>query len=359
MKMNHFDKIAAALPAVGLDGVLLTGEHNRFYASGFASTGADGVALVTQKGNFYFTDSRYIEAVENVVENAAIGMVRRGKGYVACINEAIELTGIKRVGFEDETMTVAGHRLYSETLRAELLPASSFMQNLRARKDARELECLEQAQRIAEKALAQILTELRPGITEKEVAARLQYLMLHFGAEKMSFDPIVAGGPNGSMPHAVPTDRELRSGEFVTMDFGCVYRGYCSDMTRTVAIGQPTEEMKKVYDTVLSAQLAGLAAARAGATGAEIDGAARRVIEEAGYGEYFCHSFGHGVGVEIHESPSAAPGNDQSLPAGSVISAEPGIYLPGRFGVRIEDVVVLEEGGCRNITRACKQLLCL
>ena len=359
MKMNHFDKIAAALPAVGLDGVLLTGEHNRFYASGFASTGADGVALVTQKGNFYFTDSRYIEAVENVVENAAIGMVRRGKGYVAWINEAIELTGIKRVGFEDETMTVAGHRLYSETLRAELLPASSFMQNLRARKDARELECLEQAQRIAEKALAQILTELRPGITEKEVAARLQYLMLHFGAEKMSFDPIVAGGPNGSMPHAVPTDRELRSGEFVTMDFGCVYRGYCSDMTRTVAIGQPTEEMKKVYDTVLSAQLAGLAAARAGATGAEIDGAARRVIEEAGYGEYFGHSFGHGVGVEIHESPSAAPGNDQSLPAGSVISAEPGIYLPGRFGVRIEDVVVLEEGGCRNITRAGKQLLCL
>ena len=359
MKMNHFDKIAAALPAAGLDGVLLTGEHNRFYASGFASTGADGVALVTQKGNFYFTDSRYIEAVENVVENAAIGMVRRGKGYVACINEAIELTGIKRVGFEDETMTVAGHRLYSETLRAELLPASAFMQNLRARKDARELECLEQAQRIAEKALAQILTELRPGITEKEVAARLQYLMLHFGAEKMSFDPIVAGGPNGSMPHAVPTDRELRSGEFVTMDFGCVYRGYCSDMTRTVAIGQPTEEMKKVYDTVLSAQLAGLAAARAGATGAEIDGAARRVIEETGYGEYFCHSFGHGVGVEIHESPSAAPGNDQSLPAGSVISAEPGIYLPGRFGVRIEDVVVLEEGGCRNITRACKQLLCL
>ena len=220
--MNHFDKIAAALPAAGLDGVLLTGEHNRFYASGFASTGADGVALVTQKGNFYFTDSRYIEAVENVVENAAIGMVRRGKGYVACINEAIELTGIKRVGFEDETMTVAGHRLYSETLRAELLPASAFMQNLRARKDARELECLEQAQRIAEKALAQILTELRPGITEKEVAARLQYLMLHFGAEKMSFDPIVAGGPNGSMPHAVPTDRELRSGEFVTMDFGCV-----------------------------------------------------------------------------------------------------------------------------------------
>ena len=354
--MKNLEKYRSVLTDE-VQGLLLTSRYSRMYAAEFDI--AEGYAIVSKDGARYFTDSRYIEAAENVVENAAIGMVRRGKGYVACINEAIELTGIKRVGFEDETMTVAGHRLYSETLLAELLPASAFMQNLRARKDARELECLEQAQRIAEKALAQILTELRPGITEKEVAARLQYLMLHFGAEKMSFDPIVAGGPNGSMPHAVPTDRELRSGEFVTMDFGCVYRGYCSDMTRTVAIGQPTEEMKKVYDTVLSAQLAGLAAARAGATGAEIDGAARRVIEEAGYGEYFGHSFGHGVGVEIHESPSAAPGNDQSLPAGSVISAEPGLYLPGRFGVRIEDVVVLEEGGCRNITRACKQLLCL
>ena len=357
--MNHFDKIAAALPKEGLDAVLLTGEYNRFYASGFASTGADGVALVTTKGNFYFTDSRYIEAAERAVENAAIGMTQRGRGYIAWLNEAIALSGAKRIGFEDETMTVAEHRLYSEKLEGELVPASGFMHRLRGQKDAQELERLEQAQRIAEKALEQILTELRVGVTEKEIAARLQYLMLHFGAEKMSFDPIVAGGSNGSMPHAVPTDRELRSGEFVTMDFGCVYRGYCSDMTRTVAIGQPTEEMKKVYDTVLSAQLAGLAAARAGATGAEIDGAARRVIEEAGYGEYFGHSFGHGVGVEIHESPSAAPGNDQSLPAGSVISAEPGIYLPGRFGVRIEDVVVLEEGGCRNITRACKQLLCI
>ena len=359
MKMNHFDKIAAALPAAGLDGVLLTGEHNRFYASGFASTGADGVALVTQKGNFYFTDSRYIEAAENVVENAAIGMVRRGKGYVACINEAIELTGIKRVGFEDETMTVAGHRLYSEALRAELLPASAFMQNLRAQKDARELECLEQAQRIAEKALAQILTELRPGITEKEVAARLQYLMLHFGAEKMSFDPIVAGGPNGSMPHAVPGMRKVREGDFITMDFGCVYQGYCSDMTRTVAVGFATEEMRTVYNTVLSAQKAGIVAAKAGVTGREVDGAARAVIDAAGYGDYFGHSFGHGVGVEIHEAPNASPMNDKSLPAGAVISAEPGIYLPGKMGVRIEDVILLTVEGCRDITKAPKELLIL
>lgn len=357
--MNHFDKIAAALPAAGLDGVLLTGEYNRFYASGFSSTGTDGVALVTQKGNFYFTDSRYIEAAETAVENAAIGMVERGKGYIAWINESLALSGVKRLGFEDETMTVAEHRLYSEKLEADLVPASALMHRLRGQKDAGELERMEQAQRISEQALAQILTELRPGVTEKEVAARLQYLMLHFGAEKMSFDPIVASGPNGSMPHAVPTNRALRSGEFVTMDFGCVYRGYCSDMTRTVCIGRPTEEMELVYDTVLRAQLAGIAAARPGATGAEIDGAARKVIGQAGYGDYFGHSFGHGVGVEIHESPNATPGNGDPLPAGSVISAEPGIYLPGRFGVRIEDVIVLEGDGCRDITRADKALLCL
>ena len=208
--MNHFDKIALALPAAGLDGVLLTGEYNRFYASGFATTGTDGVALVTTEGNFYFTDSRYIEAAENTVENAAIGLADREKGYVAWLGEALALTGARRIGFEDETMTVAEHRLYSEKLQAELVPASAFLRELRAQKDPEELERMEQAQRIAEKALGQILAEIRPGVTEKEIAARLQYLMLHFGAERMSFDPIVASGPNGSMPHAVPTERKIQ-----------------------------------------------------------------------------------------------------------------------------------------------------
>ena len=256
-------------------------------------------------------------------------------------------------------MTVADHERYRKNLQAELVPASALLHGLRARKDPEELERMEQAQRIAEKALEQILTEIRTGVTEKEIAARLQYHMLCFGAEKMSFDPIVASGPNGSMPHAVPTDRPIQSGEFVTMDFGCVYGGYCSDMTRTVCVGRPTEEMERVYETVLKAQLAGIAAARAGATGAEIDGAAREVIRRAGYGDYFGHSFGHSVGVEIHESPNASPGNHEPMPTGAVVSAEPGIYLPGRFGVRIEDVIVLEEGGCRDITKADKALLCL
>lgn len=215
------------------------------------------------------------------------------------------------------------------------------------------------AQRIAERALEDILKELRPGAAEREIAARLQYLMLHYGAENMSFDPIVVSGPNGSLPHGVPSDREIRSGEFVTMDFGCIYHGYCSDMTRTVAVGSATDEMRNVYETVLAAQEAGIAAARAGVTGKAVDAAARTVIEKAGYGRYFSHSFGHGVGVEIHEGPNASSANEEPLPAGAVISAEPGIYLPGKLGVRIEDVIRLTPEGSENLTLAPKELLIL
>ncbi|MBE6939848.1 MAG: aminopeptidase P family protein [Ruminococcaceae bacterium] len=357
--MNHFDKISACLEAEGLDGILLIGEANRFYASGFHCPGRDGIVLVTKGGNFYFTDSRYIEAAEAQVEQAAIGMTCREKGYVAWLKEAIELTGVRRLGFEADVMTVSELHLFEEKLPVELVAADALMFGLRAGKDDEEIRRMEAAQQIAEQALEILLQELRPGMTEKEIAARLQYLMLLGGAERMSFDPIVASGPNGSMPHAVPTDRKVREGEFITMDFGCVYEGYCSDMTRTVALGQVSEEMKQVYHIVLQAQLAGIAAAKAGATGKEVDGAARRVIDEAGYGEYFGHSFGHSLGVEIHESPNATPGNEKPLPMGAVISAEPGIYLPGRFGVRIEDVLVLEEDGCRNMTRAKKELLAL
>ena len=212
------------------------------------------------------------------------------------------------------------------------------------------------AQRIAEEAFRQLLPEIRPGMTERQLAARLQYLALSAGAEKMSFDTIVASGPNGSMPHAVPGDRAVEEGDFITFDFGCVYGGYCSDMTRTVAVGQVTEEMEKVYAIVRQAQQAGLDAARAGKTGCEVDAAGRDIIEKAGYGPYFGHSLGHSLGIEVHESPSATPANDKPLPLHAVISVEPGIYLPGRFGVRIEDVVVLEEDGCRNLMELGKDL---
>ena len=357
--MNHFAKIAAELDAAGLDAILLTEEANRFYASGFHSAGTDGMALVTRRGNYYFTDSRYTEAASRVVRDAAVEEVGRGRGYLTLIREVLQRDGVARMGFDDAAMTVRDYNRYREGLPCELVPAAELLEKLRAQKDPEELKIMIAAQRIAERALAEALNDIRPGVTEKEIAARIQYLMLHYGAEDKSFDPIVVSGPNGSLPHGVPSGKPIQAGEFVTIDMGCVYHGYCSDMTRTVAVGHVTEEMEQVYDTVLRAQLAGIAAARAGATGAEVDGAARQVITDAGYGPYFGHSFGHGVGVEIHESPNATPGNDQPLPERAVISAEPGIYLPGKLGVRIEDVLYLTEEGCRNLTEAPKELTIL
>ncbi len=357
--MDHFEKIAAHLASRGLDGMLLTGEANRFYGSGFHSAGGDGAALVTPGKCYYFTDSRYTEAAGRCVQGAELREVGAGRGYPALVAEAAAERNIRRLGFEDAYMTVREHAAYCRALPCELVPAADLLAELRSVKDEEELAAMTAAQRIAERALDEILKEIRPGVTEKEIAARLQYLMLHFGASDMSFDPIVVSGPNGSLPHGVPSEREVRAGEFVTMDFGCVYRGYCSDMTRTVAVGFATDEMRAVYETVLEAQKAGVAAARAGVTGREVDGAARAVIAAAGYGAYFGHSFGHGVGVEIHEAPNASPMNDKPLPAGAVISAEPGIYLPGKLGVRIEDVIVLTEEGCRDLTLAPKDLLIL
>lgn len=357
--MDHFTQIAQTLEEHGLDAMLLTCQANRFYAAGFHSSGNDGVALVTKSGNYYFTDSRYTEAAARIIQNAKIEESKPGRGYVTLINEVIDGSKIEKLGFEDTYMTVSDYELYRKNLHCELVPAAKMMTQLRRIKDAEEREVLIAAQRIAERALDDILKEIRPGVTEKEIAARIQYLMLHYGAQNMSFDPIVVSGPNGSLPHGVPSEKEIQSGEFVTMDFGCIYHGYCSDMTRTVAVGFVTDEMRRVYETVLAAQKAGIAAARAGVTGKAVDGAARKVIEDAGYGEYFGHGFGHGVGVEIHEEPSASSRNEQPLPEGAVISAEPGIYLPGKLGVRIEDVIIIQEGGCEIVTKAPKELIIL
>lgn len=353
--MNHLEHIAAHLD--GLDAMLLTSEANCYYATGFMG---EGIALVTRRGSWYFTDSRYTEAADKAIGNAAvIREVSREKPFSVLINEALAEAGAEKAGFEEQRMTVAEHAVYSEKLHCTLTPASSLMTELRGSKDEEELSCMTAAQRIAEGALEQILKEIRPGMTEKEIAARLNYLMVSAGAEKTSFDTIVASGPNGSMPHAVPGMRKVREGDFITMDFGCVYKGYCSDMTRTVALGRPSDEMRNIYDIVLQAQLAGIAAAKAGVTGAAIDGAARKVIQDAGYGAYFGHSFGHSLGIDIHEAPNAAPGNDKPMPDGAVVSAEPGIYLPGKFGVRIEDVMILRPDGAQVITKAPKALLVL
>ena len=247
--MNHFKQIAAGLEAHHLDAVLLTCEANRFYACGFHSAGSDGIAVVTRHHNYYFTDSRYTEAAGRYVQDAEIREANREHPYSALINEVIQREHITRMGYEDEYMTVADFRRFSEKLSCELVPATQLLWDLRAVKDSEELNCMIQAQRITEKAFDDILKEIRPGVSEKEIAARILYLMLHYGAEDKSFDPIVVSGPNGSLPHGVPSEKLIQDGEFVTMDIGCKFDGYCSDMTRTVAVGHVTDEMRRRGDS--------------------------------------------------------------------------------------------------------------
>ena len=355
--MNHFKKISQGLAESDLDAVMLTAEPNRLYASGFRSSA--GMALVTRKGAWFFTDSRYIEAAEQTVQDAQVRMVDGENSYIKLATEVIRGENIARLGFEDEVMSVAACENYRKKLPCQLVGASAVLDGLRTVKDAEEQEKLIAVQRIAERAFTELLNDIRPGVTERQLAARLDYLMLICGAEKPSFDTIVASGANGSKPHAVPSDKPVEAGDFITLDFGAMKDGYCSDTTRTVAVGYATDEMREVYGTVLQAQLAGIAAARAGVTGCQVDAAARDVIAAAGYGECFGHSFGHGLGIEVHERPYVGPSGKELLPAGAVISAEPGIYLPGKLGVRIEDVLILEAEGCRNITALPKELLIL
>ena len=331
--MDHIAKITAQLPEHGLDAMLVTSAPGERYAVGFEG---EGWVLVSRDGARYSTDGRYIEAARQQVTGAEIVLTERGQSHLALAREEIRRRGLKRVGFESGRVSADELGRWKDSLPCELVAAQGLLDGLRAAKDEEELARMRQAQRITDEAFREILNFIRPGLTEQEVAARLVYELLRRGGRRVSFDPIVAAGANGSMPHAVPGETVIQPGMFVTMDFGCVYEGYCSDMTRTVAVGQPTDEMERVYHTVLEAQRAGIAAARAGVTGSEVDRAARQAIQQAGYGSFFSHSFGHSLGLEIHESPNASPSEQTVFPAGAVISAEPGIYLPGHFGVRID-----------------------
>ena len=354
--MSNIKRIQDKLIEKELDGVLVLSEVNQQYTTGFPST--DGAVLVTRDEAYFFTDSRYIEAAGMAIKDAVIEAPPKGKTIRDRVKETVEKHGVNKLGIEENSMSVAAAEGYGSLLApVQLVPAQDIFGALRAQKTEDELESLIAAQRIAEKALADVLAVIKPGMTEQELMAELTYRMLKFGSEKNSFDPIVVTGAKTSMPHGVPGNVVIKEGDFITMDFGCTKNGYCSDMTRTVAVGYATDEMRRVYDTVLQAQLAGIAAAKAGVAGRDIDAAARKVITDAGYGQYFGHSFGHSLGLEIHEAPNAAPSNDKPMPVGAVISAEPGIYIPGKFGVRIEDVLYLTETGCVNITKAPKELI--
>jgi len=356
--MTNINAFRNVLAQTGADAIMLTSPANRQYATGFRSSA--GVVFITAEEAGFYTDFRYIEAATIAAgEHFKVEMTKAGHSYDQLINEAAERSRVSKILFEDASMSVAEFERYRDKLKAELLPAGAALGGIRASKSAGELALMRRAQEISERALDDVLGIIKPGIREVEIAAELSYRMKKYGAEGDSFDPIVVSGAKSAMPHGVPSEKEIEAGDFVTMDFGCKFEGYCSDMTRTVAVGSVTEEMRRVYEIVLEAQLAGIAAAHAGVPGRDVDSAARKVIENAGYGDYFGHGFGHSLGLEIHESPNASQSETGVLPEGAVVSAEPGIYLPGKFGVRIEDVMIMRTGGCEIITKAPKQLIIL
>lgn len=356
--MNNISRIQEKLIEKELDAIIVTDEKNQRYATGFAFT--DGVVIVAREKAWLLTDSRYIEAAEMTSGGCCtVQMFDKDHKQADLIRAALAEAQVQRLGGEESKLSYSEYTAMEKTCGMALIPAESVFAELRCSKNEEEIASMRQAQAISEKALEEVLGIIKPGMTEREVAAELVYRMLRNGSEGNSFDPIVVTGAKTSMPHGVPGDEIIRDGDFITMDFGSLKNGYCSDMTRTVAVGHVTDEMRNVYDTVLKAQLAGIAAARAGIPGCEIDLAARKVIEDAGYGPYFGHSFGHSLGLDIHEAPGASPNSKVLMPVGAVVSAEPGIYLPGRFGVRIEDVMILRENGCEIITKAPKQLIVL
>ena len=346
-------KLRQAMAQKELDAVVLFSPVNIRYFARFFIT--DGAAVITRDGAWMFTDSRYIEAAQAETDEMEVALIDREHRLGDRLRTV--LGDCARVGAEERSLPHGAWLDWEERLGQTLVPAEGLLTELRAIKTDYETDSIVAAQRIAEKALDEVLGLIHPGMSERELAAELTYRMLRHGGEGNSFDPIVVTGKKSSMPHGVPGDELIQAGDFVTMDFGCLVNGYCSDMTRTVAVGHATDEMRKVYDTVLEAQLAGISTFKAGVTGAEVHNAAAKVIADAGYGPYFGHGFGHSLGLEIHESPSASVGNDKPLPAGAVITAEPGIYLPGKFGVRIEDMVLVTETGCENLTKAPKELI--
>ena len=356
---TNLRRIQAALKdgRIAADAILLSSSINRYFATGFPSSA--GMVLIAPEKCLFITDFRYFEAAQNALPHIELKMIQRGEKYTDLINAKFDEWQIKKIAFEDGETSVAQYESLKAALTAELVALGQQLNYLRAAKTECELDNMRKAQEITDAAFEKVLEDIHVGMTEKEIEAKLIYHLYNCGGEKLSFDPIVVSGPNSSLPHGHATDRVVQDGDFVTMDFGVLYHGYCSDMTRTVAVGSATDEMREIYNIVLEAQAIGLREARAGRKWSEVDGAAREYIASKGYGEYFGHGLGHGLGLEVHESLTYSADTGDLTPVNGVVSCEPGIYLPGKFGVRIEDCVILKDGGCENLTKAKKNLLIL
>lgn len=345
------------LPEVA-DGALITSDINRRYFTGMKSSA--GMLLIFKECAYLIIDFRYIEKARNTVKNCT---VMEQENLTEQINSLMKKHNAKSLAVESMDMTLSRMSFLEkkfpdiEFIKSDEL--SNNIYDMRTIKSTEEIEKIHKAQKIAEKAFDEILGFIRPGVTEREIALKLDNCMLENGAEGLSFETIALAGANTSMPHGVPGNYKVENGDFVLMDFGAVYDGYHSDMTRTVCVGQSSEKMGKIYDIVLKAQLEALKKVKSGITGSELDGYARDIIDESGYGDFFGHSLGHGVGMEIHEFPTASSKSETILKENMVVTVEPGIYLPGEFGVRIEDFVVVTENSHQNLTNCPKKLIIL
>lgn len=348
--MTRAEQLRAALTA---DAIIITDELNQYYISGFRYT--DGYVVVTRESAHIVTDFRYIEAAETLAPEGFT--VVAPKNMVEYIGEVFQKEGVKSVAFEEERVTYAMLENLKSKLQAEFVPSRGVIEEMRRYKDASEVAKIEAAQRITDAAFDHIIKAMTPEMTEIDVAVELEFFMRRAGAEEKSFDTIAVSGAASSLPHGVPRNVKLERG-FFTMDYGCVVDGYHSDMTRTVVLGKADAEMRKLYDTVLTAQISAIEGAKVGMKCNAVDKIARDIIEDAGYHGCFGHGLGHGVGLEIHEEPRFSPKSSDFFKVGHVITVEPGIYLAGKYGCRIEDMIWAEnESTVRNLTHAPKEML--
>ncbi|HWR38349.1 MAG TPA: Xaa-Pro peptidase family protein [Patescibacteria group bacterium] len=349
---QRLEKLAEWLQCRNLDGIIVAKPENRRFFSGFS--GSAGLLLITGNSRYLITDFRYVDQAEQQAIQYEI--VRHGPSVYETLAQLIRKTGVRRLGFESDFQTWDSYQKMLEAA-PDAVWVPVIPDPLRMVKDLQELACIRQAMQIADEAFQTVLGFLRPGIQEQEVAAELEYQMRKHGAERAAFDTIVASGIRSALPHGRASEKIIENGDFITMDFGAVYLGYHSDMTRTVVVGKASERQRKIYQVVLAAQLAGVQAVRPGYQGHEVDAVARCIIEQAGYAGCFGHGLGHGVGLAVHEEPRLSSTGNIVLGENMVVTVEPGVYIPGWGGVRIEDTVVVTATGVEILTTSAKTLL--